>query len=196
MDLTVFDRFIESALTNPVKTDSELIESAVQKKEPTRIDKVLELGSYEDEYNNRVKFFADSLVETEDVKARTALKDFHFKELRALRYQIVKPYVDELKTDSTLIYGIPDGSDNILRSPDGSPRTVDLLIHHTHPVSAEDEFLREQRIAARTIYRFRVPPLDNADWMRLFNPVRVPMTPLEYRALLLRRFLTQPSDLF
>jgi hypothetical protein len=64
-----------------------------------------------------------------------------------------------------LVYGYGEFENAIvLDFPDGGYYQVDRLIHHTHPRSPEELYLREYRVEAREIFRFHIPGLDDTEW--------------------------------
>lgn len=173
VDLNHIDTLIESSMEKKARSRSqfEIPPSAIPPVE--RIDRVifmtaehqLELLKIDTEYEMAFSN-ADGVWERIE-KAR----EEHLAAKRHLRLDILAVFVSIDTSGLTLIYGdrLFDSA-VVLDNPDGRARTVDTLIHYTHPVSPEELYLREQRVSAKRIIRYQVPGLDDGDWMRQDEP--------------------------
>ncbi len=108
-----------------------------------------------------------------------------------LRDRIVAPYARTDVSGLTLVYGKLEADSRTppflsLDYPNGQAITVQTLIHYTHPSSAEELALREQRIQAERIIRYYVPGLDDAAWV-LQNEPRDRLDAIGWRTLIRRR---------
>ena len=110
-------------------------------------------------------------AEAERVLEQIAIDDRRIAK-QQLRSRILLPHVlNDIDPASTIVYG--DGIEvcPCLEVPDGKERSVEKLIHYAHPCSPEELKLRESRIIANEIIRYRVPGLDDAEWMRQNEPI-------------------------
>ena len=111
----------------------------------------------------------------------------HLRAKAELREQIITPYVlEECMAGKILLYGGDILLAYCLPFPDGRAWTVDTLIHFSHPGSPEELYVRERRVTAREIIRYRVPGLDDAAWERQNEP-RGMLDAIGWRELLLNR---------
>lgn len=83
-----------------------------------------------------------------------------------LRSQVIEQYAAmDVKPGNTLVYGGVLPGAVCLDVPDGQQRSVERLIHFSHPVNGDELWLRECRVQAERVIRYRVPGLDDAQWM-------------------------------
>ena len=112
---------------------------------------------------------------------------------RSVRLRIIRATVQgDIIAHQTVVYGanvlqVPLEGALPLSEPTGEAMTVKRLIHLTHPTSPEDLYLREKNITCETIYRYRCPGLDDAEW-NLQNEPRVLIDAICYRELLEARW--------
>jgi hypothetical protein len=112
---------------------------------------------------------------------------------RSVRLRIIRATVQgDIIAHQTVVYGanvlqVPLEGALPLSEPTGEAMSVKRLIHLTHPTSPEDLYLREKNITCETIYRYRCPGLDDAEW-NLQNEPRVLIDAIGYRELLEARW--------
>lgn len=101
---------------------------------------------------------------------------------RLMRDFIVAEAAEQDCQPPTLVYGarLPKAT---TISPDTRPRQCHTLIHATNPENPEDLHLRELNIQCDRIIRYRVEEMDDAAWERQNQPLRWPLTPLDFREL-------------
>lgn len=134
------------------------------------------------------------LIEAEYLEAYTAANGVYrvcadalnvrSRKLQAIRDAIVKRYVPFDISGETLIYGPDIFKAQCLAYPDGRSRHLRTLIHFTHPRSAEELMIRESRITAERIVRYRVPGLDDAEWMRQNRTVAIALSAQRLREVI------------
>lgn len=190
--IVVLDRLIEEGLKNP-DTALSPQPSALSPQPPAeRIDRVIELSSQQQIALMQIEnqFQIDWLESdgSEDLQRKARRTQQIAK--RQLRDDIVLPYATgDLVISSSLVYGAMLPMVASLGYPDGRAFTVEALIHFSHPTSPEDLYLREKRVTAKRIYRYRIPGLDDAEWMRQNEP-RGPLDAKGWRDLMRTRLLS------
>ncbi len=176
--------FIQQCLQTSAQPDPEPC-----KRCPTRLDREIELDP-----KQQAQLLEIQAIYQQDwvaaagnpYRRRLARRKLHQLKLK-LRAEVLTPLVDlEITPGVTLVYGGFFLDALCQHAPDGRSYTVETLIHFTHPVSAEDLFLREHRVQCDRILRYRIPGLDDAEWMRQNEP-RQTLDAQAWRALLLKR---------
>lgn len=163
-------------------------QSTVASVEPRRIDRAVKLGAAEEAKLAAIQrnFGADARGVSQEADSQ-AVFDYRNEQLARLRLSIITPIAQGDVSGITCVYGGELAGALTLEQPCGEALECDTLIHLSHPCSPEDLHLREMGIRARRIYRYHVPGLDDAAWARQNEPLRWPMTALEYRQLLALR---------
>lgn len=138
-----------------------------------RIDRQLYLSTEDEQAYAQIDadYLEDWLAADGNPREADAIAERRRMQLRNLRLQVVDKFIRYDIQGKTLIYGdrsFPKA--DYLIFPDGAAHAVETLIHYTHPGSPEEEWLRERRITAQRIIRYRVPPLDDAAWIGLNQP--------------------------
>jgi hypothetical protein len=113
-----------------------------------------------------IRFNADLERAGDDVNAQIDAAIAYGKAKAQMRWAIVTPLAESImaQSPSQLIYKS--------QYPDGRSYFVRSLIHLTHPASPEELWLREHRVTAKSIYRFHVVGLDDAEWDAQNEPRR------------------------
>lgn len=173
------EAYLRSQPTAPAP-DSAALEYA-----PQRIDREIALTPVEEA--ERLKIEAQFLAATDKTAGYRAMMTAR----DALRTTAVLRNIPLDVQGLTLIYGL--AHDKCLTiGCDGIHRHCHTLIHGTHATNPEDEYLRELQVTCDRIVRYYVPGLDDGRWQLLNQPLRWPMTPQEWRQLLLAR-LNEPQ---
>lgn len=175
---------------NETWLESTPLDSAAEEStevEPTRIDRTIVLTDAEN--TKRMKVDADFLAaiaqaRTEDDRLKS------YQEQRnaysQIRQEAVSRNIPADAQGKTLIYG-PHFVNGSTIAADGIFRTCSTLIHATHPVSPEDEYLREAQVQCDRIVRYRVLGIDDGQWQLINQPLHWPMTAEDWRQMLLAR---------
>ncbi|NER78441.1 MAG: hypothetical protein F6K42_02470 [Leptolyngbya sp. SIO1D8] len=184
--LTAIDKAIQSYLE---EKSSAVAESILPKPtEPERIDKRLVLSPVEETQKTGIE--AEFLANTigADAEQKQAAYNNFIEAQRLLRQEVVLRAIRLDAEPDTLVYGLNIPGVSFIRWPDGIHRRCKTLIHGTHPVTPEEEYLRELQVTCDRIIRYYVPGLDDAAWQRLNQPVYWPMNPQDWRELCLRNY--------
>ena len=86
------------------------------------------------------------------------------------RDRVVLSFVQIDIAPSSLVYGAVVPTVTCLTEPDGRAYAIEVLIHASHPASAEDLYLREKRVECDRILRYHCPSLDDAQWLKQNEP--------------------------
>ncbi|MBD2019323.1 hypothetical protein H6F43_03885 [Leptolyngbya sp. FACHB-36] len=182
VSLDVVDRMISRSLERSTPPPPHVLTPAP----PERIDRTIDLTQAQQLQLLEIDLqFQSDWIASENREAERAARRSWQQAKEMLRRQVITPLITADATGSTLIYGFGHHASSItvLDSPDGKRYQVDTLIHASHPVSPEDLYLRELRVEAGRIIRYRIPGLDDAAWMKQNEP-RGPLDPQAWRSLL------------
>jgi hypothetical protein len=182
VDLDWLDQLLESDLATP-NTPVESSKPA----EPTRITRTVELTSEQSLAHEEIQLrFAQNYAEAQGNDAQRAIAvQARKQDLAAFRQQVLAPLAQaDVIQGRSLVYGYPLNGAELI-AVDGQKRITHRLIHFTNAVSAEDLKLREYRVEAVEIIRYRIPGVDDAEWMAMDDVLHWPMDVEGWRSLLL-----------
>lgn len=180
---TAIDQAIESHLRNLQSVaDSGTPES--RDCLPERIDREIVLTDADQ--LNVLQAKADFLNSTNKQQGYKQMRSSH----EAIRTTIVLRNLPLDIQGHTIIYGLSHPQAESIGC-DGIPRSCNTLIHGSHALSPEDEYLRERQITCDRIVRYFIPGLDDAQWSLINQPLRWPMTIQEWRLLCLDKVMRQ-----
>lgn len=162
------DLIVQQLRQNPAPEPPERIAP------PERIDRVILLDNSQEIERAQIEL---NFLEAWDAAkgnpdAQIEAYEQQKRERRELRLRAIAPFVQlDILPERTLVYGTGefDFAECIPRY-DGMPRQVHTLIHHTHPVLPEELWLREHKVTAERIIRYRIKGLDDAEWDRQNQP--------------------------
>jgi len=161
------DLIIQQLRQNPAPEPPERIAP------PERIDRVILLDNSQEIERAQIEAnFLEAWEAASNPEAQTEAYEQRNRERRELRLRAISPFVQlDVLPERTLVYGTGrfDFAECIPRY-DGRSRQVHTLIHHTHPTSPEELWLREHKVIAERIIRYRIKGLDDADWDRQNQP--------------------------
>lgn len=168
--------FIDDRMIEAMEVERILEETKPQPRQfskPVRVDTALELDS---EGNIELLQIEASFLEAwQDANGdQDVLRQAQANRQR-LRRKLRLDFLDSIIRRSvvggdTLIYGLEVNGAVCLEEADGNTHEVEVLIHATHPASPEDLYLRERQVQCDRILRWRIPGLDDGDWMRQNEP--------------------------
>lgn len=135
---------------------------------PTRIDRSIPLNMEQSaEWTNITLDFAGRYLRSTNPAEQEKIAEDRATVARQFRWGVIKSIVEMDKIADSIVFGgdFPDSID----FPDGTHRHATVLIHASHPANAEELYLRESQTTCDRIIRYRVPGLDDADWIRQDN---------------------------
>jgi hypothetical protein len=134
--------------------------------EVERLDRMVPLSQgYADALHRIEQTYQQMWTDATTLKAEEEAIAWRGQAKANLRQKILAPVVEaEIAGRSHLVYGRLPGAD-CLDFPDGRSRVAEDLIHLANPRSPEELWLREQRVQAQRIIRYRIASLDDAAWL-------------------------------
>ncbi len=135
---------------------------------PTRIDRRIPLNLEQSaEWTNITLDFAGRYLRSIDPVESHKIAEDRATVARQFRWNVIRSIVEMDKIQGSIVFGgdFPDSID----FPDGTHRNATVLIHASHPANAEELYLRESQTTCDRIIRYRVPGLDDSDWIRQDN---------------------------
>jgi hypothetical protein len=112
--------------------------------------------------------FGRKYREADGIKARSRVIADQEATAKQFRMRVLEGLIKADTLTGAIVFG--DGFSEALRRPDGLHRYGTVLIHASHPANAEELYLRESQCTVDRIIRYRVPGLDDAEWMRQDEP--------------------------
>lgn len=159
-------------------------EPTIEKAPPVRIDRVYNLSpADQDEWIQIGLDFGRKYRAAQSTKERAKVIADQEATAKQFRMRVLEGLIKVDMVTGTIVFG--DGFPEALRRPDGLHRYGTVLIHASHPQSAEELYLRESQCTVDRIIRYRVPGLDDAAWMRQDEP-REMMDVIGWRAYVQR----------
>ncbi|MGL5060789.1 MAG: hypothetical protein ACRC62_12505 [Microcoleus sp.] len=148
--------------------DSETKASELSHHRPTRIDRTIPLNLEQSaEWTSITLDFAGRYLQSTNPAEQEKIAEDRTTAARLFRWNVIKSILEMDMIEDHIIYGgdFPQS----IPFPDGIHRSAIALIHASHPANAEELHLRESQVTCDRIIRYRVPGLDDADWIRQDN---------------------------
>lgn len=152
---------------------------------PTRFDRVIPLTiEQSSEWLTIGHEFARQYNQAVTLEEKRSIVGARDRTSQQFRYRVIKPHIEaDLPADR--VEAVIFGGDfpTSIESPDGMRRYCTMLVHASHPTSAEELYLREAQTVCQRIFRYRIPGVDDAEWIRQEEP-REPLDVAGWRRLI------------
>jgi hypothetical protein len=136
---------------------------------PTRIDRTYPLSETDQaEWIQIGMEFGRRYREAQSLSERSQVISDQEAIAKQFRMRVLKPLIEADMVGDPIVFGT--GFPDALLRPDGLHRYGGVLIHASHPLNAEELYLRESQCTVSQIIRYRIPGLDDAEWIRQNEP--------------------------